>query len=628
MPPNDDELVSLESARKRLYALAPLEADSRRALSVSGDRVLPHAWEEDPIATNMKIKRKKHMHFAGIFFVFASLFFLLSIGVAGYFFYFGSNSVSIGKIALNIQGPTSIAGGDTVPLVLTLTNRNPIAIQNATIEVVFPDGTRDASNVLKEYPRYSENIGTIASGETVTRNIKAILFGGENKSLTLPVSLSYTTEGSNAVFIKKTVFNFSVASTPLELTVGTIAETVSGKPITFNLTVRSNATTPINNVVLVTVMPFGFSVTHSSIPLSNSSFLLGTLSPGESKNLSFTGTLAGQDSEQRVFHFTVGTAKSSQDQALAITYMTQDATVGITAPFITTTLSINGNSSENAIVPAGSPQNVSITYANTLSTNVNNVNVEVAISGSGVDYNSITTSQGFYRSVDRTVIFSPDKDSTLQSLSPGASGLGTFGFTTLPSGSITGSPTITFTISVSGTRVGQSNVPEVVQSSVTKTAKVVTAIALSSKAIHSSGPIPNSGPIPPTPNTPTTYSIVWSMNNAGSAVADATVSAILPSYVTYTGKVAGSGAFLFDSASKKVTWNVGDLVKGANPQGVFQVSMIPSTSQLGTSPLLTGITSFVGFDRFAGIQVRATASPATTETFSDPGYVSNNGTVR
>ncbi len=627
--PEDDDTGSLERARARLYVPGAPVQNMRAPLADSDTRSLPHAWEEVPLPdTPLPHRGRQQVHFAGIFFIVALLFFLVSLGGVAYFFYFGGNSVSVDKIITDIQGPTTIAGGDTVPLLLTITNKNSVAIENATIEIDFPNGTRNATDVLSAYPRYVENLGTLASGATVTRSVKAIMFGREGQSLALPTSLSYSTLGSNAVFVKKSSYGLTISSTPLSLSVDTLAETVSGKPITLTLLLRSNATTPLPDVVLTGAFPFGFSVVSSSIPLSNSSFFIGTMLPGAQKTITLTGTLVGQDKEQRVFHFTIGTAKSAKDHTLAVSYMTQESTIAITAPFINTSIAINGDTRENAVVSPGSNQNVTISYANTLSTSITNATVEIAISGTAVDYESIRAQSGFYRSADHTIVFSRDSDSVLAMLAPGASGIGAFTFSTLPLSTFVSAPTIMFTISVSGTRVGQTNVPEQISSSVTKTAKVATTVALGASSLHSSGSLSTSGPVPPRANTPTTYTIVWNLQNKGSAVAGGSASATLPGYVAYTGATSGAGSFSYDTSSHTVSWNTGDLAQGSSVQGAFQVSLTPSSSQKGSVPALTGAVSFSGYDRFAGVTVTATADPATTETKGDPGYVAANAIVQ
>ncbi len=622
-PQDEDDIGPVERARESLYN--PVDIPRRRTpLSPAEERALPHAWKEkDVLAPH---NGAKHVRLASIFLGIAVLFFLASLGVAGYFFYYGSNSVSTDKISIGIQGPTTIAGGDTVPLSLTITNKNPVALENATIEIDFPDGTRSATDVLDAYPRYVENLGTIESGATVTRSIKAIIFGAAGQTLNLPVSFSYGTTGSNATFEKKSSYALAISSTPLSVSVDALTETVSGAPLTFVLTVRSNATVPLDNIVLTTSSPFGFSVASSSVPLNNSTFVIGTLAPGASKQVTLTGALTGQDNDQRVFHFTVGTANSSQDPTLAVPYMTQDATVSIVSPFITTTLAINGNASPSVVLSPGSTQNVSLSYVNTLSTTVTNATISVAVTGSAIDYNSIKTANGFYNSANHTIVFSSDTDPALAALAPGGSGLGSFTFSTLPAGA--SSPTVTFSTSVSGTRVGQANVPEQVTASATEVAKVETSVLFSSRASRAAGVFQESGPIPPRANQATTYAVIWSVQDAGSAVAGGTVTATLPSYVSYTGKTSGSGTFSYDSVSRTVTWRTGDLAQGGSARGAFQVSLTPSTSQKGGIVALTSTPSFSGYDRFAGVQISSAADSATTETKSDPGYVPTDSMVQ
>ncbi len=630
MPPprQEDDVGSLEEARKRLYT-SGTDFDVHRPLAHDGVRSIQHEWEENSLPNNIPTSRgKRRVRLAGMFFIIAFVFFIVSLGAAGYFFYFGGNSVSVDKITIDIQGPTTIAAGDTVPLSLTVINKNPVAIDNAIVEINFPTGTRKADGTLNAYPRYTENLGTLASGATITRSIKAVVFGGAGQALVLPVSLSYRTSGSNTTFVKKSSYALAVSSTPLSVSVDAPSETVSGKPFTITLTVRSNAAVPLSKVVLAGALPFGFSVTSSSIPSSDSNFFIGTISPGASKTVTLTGTLSGQDNEQRVFHFTVGTSKAENDQTLAVAYMTQDATVAITSPFITATLSLSGNTGTNIVVAPESYQNATVSYSNTLPTSIANATIEVALSGSAIDYGSIQTANGFYRSDDRTIVFSRDTDPSLASLAPGASGIGSFTFSTLSTGVSRTAPSITFTISVSGTRIGQTNVPEQVSASFVKVVKVATSVALSASSLYSSGPFAGSGPVPPRANQDTTYAVVWNAINDGSTVADGKVSAILPSYVSYTGTTAGSGSFSYDEGARTVSWDIDELAQGRSIQGSFQVSLTPSTSQRGEVPVLVGISSFSGYDRFAGVQISATANPVTTETKGDAGYISSNAVVQ
>ena len=254
---------------------------------------------------------------------------------------------------------------------------------------------------------------------------------------------------------------------------------------------------------------------------------------------------------------------------------------------------------------------------------------EQSLSLSGaVDESSITTTDGFFDSSTHSVVFDSSTDPALASLAPGASGIGTFSFTTKSAAAAGSAPQVTFVTSVSGTRVGQTNVPEAVTASATQVAKLATVVNLSAHAYHVLGGFSNTGPVPPRANATTTYAIVWSLANQGSAIAGATVSAALPPYVSYTGATHGSGTVSYDPSSRTVTWTAGNVPPGTTAQAAFQVALLPSTSQKGSAPALTSTVSFSGYDRFAAAQVAATADAPTTETVGDSGYVPTDATVQ
>jgi hypothetical protein len=103
----------------------------------------------------------------------------------------------------------------------------------------------------------------------------------------------------------------------------------------------------------------------------------------------------------------------------------------------------------------------------------------------------------------------------------------------------------------------------------------------------------------------------------------------LPSYVTFTGNVQpADGSVTYNASTREVTWVVGDMPAGTTGRtAAFQVSLLPSASQQGTSPVLVFPQTISGFDRFVEAQVSSVASDVTTKTQTDPGYNSSFGTV-
>lgn len=620
-----DDISTLERAKERLYSPTAAFGEERDTVPLEDANGVPRAWS--PPAAPPKPAAERHTRFAAVFLGLSFLFFLVAGGTAWYLLYFGTTSVSTNNLDLSVEGPATIAGGDTVPLLLTITNRNPATLRNVSLDLAFPPGTRSAEDVLKEYSRYAETIGTLAPGETVTRTVKVVMFGGEDTVLAVPVAVSFDTDNSNATFVKRSTYNVQVGSSPLSVTVASPKEAISGKPFTMTLSVRSNARTSVGNVAVTMTEPLGFTLLEASVPFSQGAFYLGTLRAGETRTVTITGSATGPEQSLRAFTFTVGTAKSKDDPTLAIAYVSQTADITLTAPFIATTLSLGGSPSESVVLAPGDSVSATIAYTNTLDSAVTNAEIAVTLSGGAVDYESIRSSRGFYRSSDHTIIFSKDTDSGLARFEPGDTGLGAFSFATLPGSRVRGSSVI-FTISVSGTRAGESNVPETISASKVVTTKVTSDVVFSATSLHTSGPFANSGPIPPEPNSPTTYAVLWKVQNAGNALADATVSATLPSYIVFTGATSPLTGITYNEATRTVLWSVGNLAANASLQGAFQVSFTPSTSQKGSTPALTGGATLSAYDRFAGVPLTITADAVTTETTSDSNYKPAYGAVR
>jgi len=619
----DDNIGSLEKKRRRLYASKKNIITPNRYLPRSEDSDVPHSWKE----SKKPVKHHQHVHFALAFFWVALSFFIIAVGGASYLFLSGGRSVSTANVAITVQGPTTIAGGDTVSLFVSVTNNNPIKMEDTSLALSFPAGTRLATNVTKSITHKEESLGTIEPGAHFEQSVKVILFGGQGDTVTIPISLQFKTKGSNAVLVKKTSYTLSIVATPLSVSVDAPSEITAGQPFSITATVRSNATIPITDVALKANYPTGFTLTKTSLNPVGDIFSLGTFTPGQTVQVRISGTLAGQNKEQRVFRLAVGTTDTSKP-SLAISYMTQSATITIARPFLATVLSVNGSISGNTVVSAGVPIRATLAWKNTLDVPITNARIEVKISGTPFDQ-KINVSSGQYQSANQTIVFSRDSDSSFALLAPGASGIGAFTFTPLaPTATSTNKdikPSIHLSVSVSGQRLGPDNVAQTISSTVTRSIKMSTRLAIDAYAIYSSGEFANSGPIPPRANEATTYTIVWSVRNTLNDVAGASVTANLPASVSFIGNVSpNNNSVTYDEGAHTVTWNIGDFSAGSSRTSSFQVSLTPSTSQYGIAPTLINEPLFVGFDRFAQVNVSATVNAVTTDLSHDTKYQNVN----
>ena len=588
----------------------------------------PQQWVPPPPP-----RAKKGLSVTVWFLIFAAIFFVIAIGISTALFILGTQSVSNNNITITVQGPASIASGTAVPLVVTVTNHNPAAINSTDITLNFPDGTRSADDITQPLVRYVDTLGTIPAGGTVTRTVQAVLFGSANQSVTIPVSFDYHTANSDALFTKSQNYNFTITSAPLAITVKSVSSISTGQPLAVDIAVQSNATTPLNNIAVVAQYPNGFTPNANANATSTSYFNIGTLQPGQEKDFTIQGTVSGTDQTQMAFNFTVGTAATDGTPTLGVAYASQEDDVTITQPFIATTLALNNSDTNPVVVSAGQSISGLVTWMNTVSSAIANGKVSIEFSGNAFNPASVATPDGYYDSSDHTLTFNGQTEPSLATLNAGDSGNGSFTFTTLTGNSLesVNNPTIQLNVSVSGQHSDDGQT-ETINDTLTQTVEIATDLTLTSSVVHTSGPFPNSGPLPPVVGKPTTYTVLWTVSNDLNDVGGGTVTAILPSYVTFTGKMTPTdGSLSYNANSNTVTWNIGDIPAGTTGssalQAAFQVSITPSASQAVTSPILVGNQTLSGTDRFTQTPVGDTVDALDIETPSDPGYQQAFGTV-
>src|SRR5581483_4676653 len=120
----------------------------------------------------------------------------------------------------------------------------------------------------------------------------------------------------------------------------------------------------------------------------------------------------------------------------------------------------NGQSAHSVSASAGSTVEGSVSWQNNLSTDIQNIQLTLKLSGPMIDKSSINPGTGFYRSSDNSIVWTPDQDPTLASAAAGASGQLTFSFKTLPPGQggiVYTNPTATLSLWVQAERPGDSS---------------------------------------------------------------------------------------------------------------------------------------------------------------------------
>lgn len=617
MPPNgSDDTGSLERLRQRLYA--PQAPESFPTPTLRPEAPQPtqaEGWAPPPAPLG---RTKPKFSWPVIFLGIAGIFFLIALAVAAYFLIFGGRAVSTERIGLSVDGQTAVGSGDVVTLLISVENRNPVTILNTSIRAEFPETARSAEDTAQPFVHYEDTMGDVPSGETATRSVRVVLYGGENERVVVPVRFEYRVEGSNATYVKETKHEILISSSPLSIRAEAVSEASVGQPITFAVTVRSNAKEPLENVAVFGQYPFGFTPARGQAAL----IPVGTLAPGEERTVTVTGTLSGENNEERVLRFSAGTRTSPDANLLAVTYATAITPVTLAKPFLATSVSFNRDTSATPVLEAGAPVQGIISWVNTTAAGILDAQVSVKFSGNALDAASLMGYGGFYRSSDQTIVYSRETEIGLARLDPGATGSGTFSFKTKSVDALasTRNPVVDIVVSVAGRRVGEGNVPETINASLARTLKIGTSLAVGGRVSH------RAGPLPPVADQESRYAIVLALSNTVNTVADATVTGTLPSYVRFVS--SSDPAITYNETSRTITWKAGEVPAGAGfsagaRQGTFEIAVLPSASQRGTSPVLMSAVQVSGVDRFTQGQLSGAGPSITTDTSGQ-----GTGTVR
>ncbi|MEK7586248.1 MAG: hypothetical protein AAB453_00030 [Patescibacteria group bacterium] len=638
---SSDKDGSLESLRGKLYGR---ERTARETVTHSEvptkNYEVPRDWQGSESASSdgkAKFKKNFSMSFLTKLLLVSFLFFVLALGTATYFFYRGSPYVSSVNLALAIEGPETVRGGEAENFQITITNNNNSTFEFAELVMEYPEGTVATEGDGATLKRARIPLGALKSGQSEIKNLSLILFGEKDSEHILHATVEYRISGSNAIFDKSIDHKIKIISSPLDIDVKLVEEVNSGQEVELAVEVISNTTETVNNLMLMVSYPPGF-IFKSAMPApvtDNNGWKLGDLKSGDKRKIKITGLMEGQDDEVKAFKISVGLPKTG-DRELGLTYNSLFKTLAIKKPYVNLDFSFNGETTKQYFAKAGDGVRIDINWVNNLSAEISDVELAMKLEGPILDSRSVAVEEGFFDSQTNTITWTKRTKSGLAILDPGARGRVSFNLATFPITAIRGNPlnnpTVKLTLTFKGKRLTDGRVSDKIELAMEKKLKIDSFMQLSNNLYYNSDTIPNHGPLPPKVGQETTYTVVWSVINAFNNINNAQVRATLPSYVKWLGKIYPENEKLsYNSDTGEIIWNIGELSAGqgyANPpkEVSFQIGLTPSISQLGRSPVLLTKSTLTADDVFTERKLESAKNELTTHA-TEPGFRFGDETV-
>lgn len=564
----------------------------------------------DPIT--LPVSRRKYR---AIIVLAGLAFFLISVTASSLYLLFGGNVVSGSNITIGVTGPLTVGGGEVLPLQVGISNQNSVAVKSATLIVDYPQGTRSGEGDEKEVSNERIQITDLSAGETRNIPLRVRVFGEENQESEIKVSIEYRVDGSSATFLKTAEpLRYKISHAPIVIKVESEEAISTDQETTIKITVTSNASVPIKDLLVQADYPNGFEYTGSDpAPISGRNiWKISELKPEASAVINLTGKVVGDKSEKVVVKFMAGVAGEKNQNELASILAVADTEFTLEDPFLSALVTIDGKSNETVTLASGKQTNVIIEVKNNSSNPVYDVVVEVKLSGNALSATKVSATDGYYNASSKTLKIDSSSVSDLSSMQPGSTKRLSF---RLEPGNVTvQSPQIQLEVNLAGRRVGDDNAREEVSGTIKRIIKIIGEFGVTAKVVDVT-----SGPTPPVADKITNYRIKWEASSGSNTMNGVVMTAVLPSYVEWTGATAGTGTWSYNSSTRAVEWRVNGVAGGAEASGTFDLNFLPSSSLIGKTPKLVEDIEFVAEDAFTNASLRKDVGDITTEISGQQG---------
>lgn len=542
----------------------------------------------------------------------------IATGILG-FYYYQKNIYSKETLKLEILGQETADLLQEVEYIVKYKNNGNTRLEEPELIFEFPEYSIPiGENSLRVVKKTEDLGGPIYPGQEKSFRFKARLIGKENEAKTAKAALSYQPKNLKARYESQTSFITVIKKVPLTFEFDLPSQIESGKDLRFKLNYFSNADYPISNLRIAIEYPSDFEFVESTPKsLEKTEWDLGVLNKAEGGRIEIAGKLRGNIDEEKIFQAKIGIWQEGE----FILLKTASKGVEIAKPEINIVQQINGNPAYTA--SPGDLLHYEIFFRNLGETPLTNLFLINRLEGGAFDFQTIKSDLGDFEPGDNSIVFDWKRVQELQFLNIGKEGKVEFWIKLKEDFEDVGNPVITNKVYLSQAREEFVN-------------KVNTKLVVEQKGYFHDEIFGNSGPIPPKVGEDTTYTITWQAKNYYNNIKNVKVKAILPKEVKLTGKIfpeGEAGKFAFDSQSRELVWEVGEMsagqgVQNSPPNISFQIVFTPTVSQIGMTAELIGQASIAGEDKWTKDSIIAFDSAVATDLPDDNTVSEQQGIIQ
>jgi len=526
------------------------------------------------------------------------------------------------KVQLSIEAPqTTQAGGEVIYRIQVL-NEDSASLTGMNLELVYDDGMSYVSSSPKaeNISGTSFSVPDLAPGQNAILLVKTLAQGNVNDNKRLVARLRYKFDNFSSTFTAETNHTTRLIAANVILDISGKQQVNSGESLTYNISYRNTSTRPIDNGRIQVKYPEGFEFSNSSpaTSLANNIWNLSSLTPNQSGQISFQGTMGSArvgQSQSFIVEFLVPDDSGNYFTQSSVTYDIEIATQPLSVDARVTSGGVAGG-----IVRPGSQVAIEIRYQNNTQLVNTGLQLLAEIDSSSIVNGSIQTEAGFVQ--DQVVNWNASSRPTLEQLNVGQSGTVTVRFTIANPATTSENKDLTVVIRP---RI-KSNQNAQFLSGGEVVLKIASPSELTGGVTHAGGSLP------PKVGTQSSFRVRLALKNSSNDYREGVLIGYVPVGVNLdTNSITQleRSSVQFDVSTGKLTWSVGQLVAHAGrlrPERVleFTVSTTPGASQVGQAISLFRDIDFTATDSFTSESIQLDTSDLSSANLPEG---SNQGRV-
>lgn len=525
----------------------------------------------------------------------------------------------LGIVALVATFYKPVAFADKIAFAAEVAPREIVSGASSTLVIRYENGTgeelRDGRLVF-EYPAHFilqevderakgdvVEVGTIPVGGTGSVKIRGVIFGAVGGEQTFRSILTFVHGAKNVAGQKADLYAFSPSKSTLELTLSLPEKILAYQALNGTLTYRNTGEIDYPEVIVAPEWPTEFAFVSSDEPMRNGLFVVPALKAGTEGTTRFVGRL-GNVTKSLTFRFRPSFSFGTDSYELE--------TLEQVAEVVPLPIKISHGVDNDTVRPGGSAK-ITVTYEN-----VGDVAVE--------DLRLFMTTDSPFAATKTVEANFKQAHPELARVEPGQRGTITLSIplrSSVEQSATSVYENVPFTTTASAT-FDMAELERATVADKTIATIMTSPLVLSSFGRYAtpSGDQIGRGPLPPTVDETTSYWIFWNLRGTTNELRNVRIEGELGPNVAFTGRQTDStGGGIVESAGH-VAWTTASLSPTLSPDSkimgvAFEVSIVPTADQAGTTPTLLKNVRVTATDAATGAFVSASGEAITTSLPGD-----------